>query len=485
MKRLVLFAVAAFLVLICVVTAYRTATFDSIQPVAESYTPLPIDGAAAVEHLAGALRCKTVSNRDREAYPVAEFKKLHRHLETAFPLVHKRLERQLIDELGLLYTWQGEDTAKKPAIFIGHIDVVPATENLDAWTRAPFSGAVYNGFIWGRGALDDKGCVLAILEAVEGLLASGFEPERTIYLAFGHDEELGGPRGARATAAMLKEKGVSAAYSLDEGLVITDGIVPGMSGPLALVATAEKGYVTIELSVETEGGHSSQPPAETTIGILARAITRLETSPMPAELKGPVKRMFEYAGPEMDLPMKVVLANLWLFGPVVKGQLQKGAATNAGLRTTIAPTIIHAGVKENVLPATGRAVINFRLMPGDTSDAVLAHVRETVGDPRVKLKFLGEPRPPSPVSDDRNAFFGAIAKSVRQVWPEAAVAPSLQIGGTDSKHYTEISQNLYRFTPFWFREHDLTMFHGVNEKVAVERYLEAIQFYGLVIQNTQ
>ena len=343
-----------------------------------------------------------------------------------------------------------------------------------------------DGFIWGgRGAIDDKGCVLAMLEAIEGLLASGFKPERTIYLAFGHDEEFGGPRGTRATAAMLKEKGVSAAYSLDEGLVITDGIVPGMTGPLALVATAEKGYVTIELSVKTEDGHSSQPPAETTIGILARTITRLEASSMPAELKGPMKRMFEYTSPQMDFPMKVVLANLWLFGPVVKGQLQKGAATNAGLRTTIAPTIIHAGFKENMLPATGRAVINFRLMPGDTSEAVLAHVREAIDDPRVKLEFAGEPRPPSPVSDNRNEFFGAIAKSVRQVWPEAAVAPSLQISGTDSKHYTEISQDLYRFTPFWSRENDLTMFHGVNEKVAVKRYLEAIQFCDLVIRNTQ
>lgn len=482
LKKLGLGLVVAVVVLAAVVVG-RTARFRSRQLTPEPCAPLALDEAALRNHLSQAIQCRTVSYSDPEQVDKAAFVRLHGVLQTSFPRVHATMRRETVAELSLLYTWPGTAPELAPVLLMAHLDVVAADPA--GWEQPPFSGAVADGFLWGRGAADDKGSVMALLEAAEALIKDGFTPKRTLLFAFGHDEEVGGVHGARSIAALLAQREIAPVFSFDEGLVIADGIVPGVAAPVALIAVAEKGYLSLDLTVRTQGGHSSQPPRDTAIGILARAVARLEAHPMPARLEGPVARTFAYAGPEMPFLMRMLFANLWLFEPLVKRELEAGAATNAALRTTTAPTIIRAGAKDNVLPAAARAVVNFRILPGDTVESVTAHAKRVIADDRVALKPVGHHGDPSPVSSDSGPGFTALATSIRQVWPEAVVAPSLQIGGTDSKNYVDVVKEQYRFTPFRFTSEDLPMIHGKNERVSLEGYAQAVRFYAQVMRNIE
>jgi carboxypeptidase PM20D1 len=332
--------------------------------------------------LAAALRFRTVSYQDPARLDAGEFLGLHRHLADTFPRAHRALAREVVGDLSLLFTWMGHEAGLAPVLLLAHLDVVPvdpATEG--EWTESPYAGAVTGGFVWGRGAMDDKLGVMGLLEAVELLVGEGFTPRRTVYLAFGHDEEVGGGHGAVALAKLLAERRVAPEFALDEGLTVTEGIVPGVGRPLALIGIAEKGYQSLELAVPTEGGHSSRPPRETGIGILAAALHRLETHQAPAAIAGAVEKLVAFAGPETDFLHRLALANLWLFRPLVLGRLEDMPDTNALVRTTTAPTMLEGSIKENVLPVRPRAVVNFRIRPGETIASVTEHVRRTIDDP--------------------------------------------------------------------------------------------------------
>jgi len=355
----------------------------------------------------------------------------------------------------------------------------------EAWTHPPFDGVVADGRVWGRGALDDKSSVMAILETTEALLAAGWAPKRTIYYCFGHDEELGGANGAKVMAGLLAERGIKAWFSLDEGSGIVEGVLPGLEVPAALIATGEKGYVSLELKVMGEGGHSSQPPPQTSLGILAAAITKLEAEPFPARLSGPLAAMFDTMGREMSLPLKAVLANQWLFKPLLISQLAASPTTNAALRTTTAATIMEAGTKENVLPIQSRAVVNFRILPGDTVEDVLEHTKRVVSDDRVEIAILpdSDVTPPSPLSDPASDSYQLIAQSVRNVHPHIPVGPGMTLGGTDSKHFYGVAENCYRFQPFLFGPEGLAAIHGTDEHLYIDRYLDGIQLYAEILRN--
>jgi carboxypeptidase PM20D1 len=366
------------------------------------------------------------------------------------------------------------------------MDVVPVEPGTEAdWTHPPFSGAIADGFIWGRGTMDMKASLTGILEAVEHLITQGFVPARTVYLTFSHDEEVGGSNGTAKIAELLEERGVRLDYTLDEGLVITHGIVPGVDKPAALVGLAEKGAVVLELSTRGEGGHSSRPLVSTAVGKLARAIHRLETNQMPARLDSPVADMFTYLAPEMPFAWRVALANRWLSDPWLIPRLEKTAATNASIRTTTAPTIIRGGVKSNVLPRDARAVVDFRILPGDTIAGVIEHVRATIDDPDITIRQVGrEPSEPSPVSGVETSSFSALRKTIHQVFPDVVVAPGLVIGRTDSRRYAKIADNSYRFLPMRLGPEDLKRIHGVDERIAVNNYLEIVRFYVQFLKNT-
>lgn len=426
-------AAVTALVAVLVVNALRLAP----PPAPAQRVMVQADTMAMARRLAGALRFATIS-RDDGQLDSAAFRGLHAFLADQFPRTHATLSREVVAGLSLAYTWRGRDPAKAPVVLMGHLDVVPVIAGTEGkWTHPPFGGDIADRFVWGRGAMDDKSTVLAVMEGIERLVADGFVPSRTIILAFGHDEEIGG-KGAQALLAWYRAKGwPQPALVLDEGGFVTTGMLAGVRQPVAMVGIAEKGFQSVDLTVETTGGHSSMPSAPTTIGRLARAITRLEDHPFPATLDGPTRRMMEAVAPAMGFGTRLAIANLWLTEPLVRGRMLAVPTSAAMLRTTTAPTIVGGGEKENVIPPVARATVNFRIRPGETGETVLARVREIVADTAVRVTAHGTfSSDPSPVSDPAAPAFRALADAIRETVGDAPpiVAPYLVPGGTDARH---------------------------------------------------
>ena len=299
----------------------------------------------------------------------------------------------------------------------------------------------------------------------------------------GDDEEVSGLRGALPIAELLQSRGVKLDWVLDEGLLVLDGVLPGLSKPAALIGLAEKGYATFFLSLDTAPGHSSMPPAHSAIGRLGAALAKLEAHPMPGGIQGVAAQMFGTLAPEMSGINRVMLSNLWLTAPLVEGQLQKSPSSNAMLRTTTALTIVRAGNKDNVLPGRAEAAVNFRVLPGDTIDSVEAHLRKQLGDDEIKIKRYPGNSEASPVSPTDSAGYRTIERSVRQSFPDAVVAPGLMTAATDSRHFSIVSDAVFRFSPFRMKNEDLARFHGTNERLAISNYGEMIGFYQQLLRN--
>lgn len=489
MVKRILLAVGVALLALLAVMAVRAARMPSRQAPAEAAVSIAVDADAAARHLAGAVRFRTISNERVEDTDTAAFLALHDYLAATYPLVHQTLQREPVAGLSLLYTWVGSEPSLDPIVLMAHQDVVPVVPGTEGdWLHDPFGGEITDGYVWGRGSMDDKGNLVAVLEAVEALLAQGFHPRHTVYLAFGHDEEVGGVRGASAIARLLRDRGVSRfAMVLDEGGAVVHGMIPGIQAPVALVGIAEKGYVNVELLVEGAGGHSSVPPAHTNIGVLAEAISTLEEHPFPARLDGPARSMFEWLAPEMGFGARVALANLWLTATPMTHVLLRSPETAAMVHTTTAVTIVEGGVKANVLPITARAVVNFRIMPGETGESVLERVRALIGDARVQVRLYGgDGVDPSPVSDVSGPAFQLLSRTVRQVLADQGVivAPYLVMGGTDSKHFAASSNAVFRFFPAPMGRDALTLAHGTNERLGVDGLAISVRFFRALLRNT-
>ncbi len=482
MRRL-LIAAAIALAAVTVVMAVRAAATPSRQVDAPPAQAIAFDTAAAAERLAAAIRVPTVSREDGPA-PDSVFGALHRQLAAAFPRVHATLRRETVGG-SLLFAWAGADTAVPAMLLTGHLDVVPVDSGSEGrWTHPPFAGTIADGFVWGRGALDDKGSVLAILEAVEALLAEGFSPARTIFLAFGHDEEISGLGGAMRLAGRLAERGARVEWVLDEGGTITRGLVPGVDGPVAVVGIAEKGYANVELVATDAGGHSSTPPAHTAIGRLALAVSRLEDDPFPARIAGATGALLEHAGPEMTLPFRIAFANLWLLERPMLARFTRDPRSAAAVRTTTAVTMVAGGTKANVLPVEARAVVNFRTLPGDSAGAVAARVQRVVNDSAVRVRLLPGASEPSPVASTESTGYRAVARAIRQVFPGTVVAPYLVIGATDARHYARLTPTVLRFTPGLETAASPPRAHGTDERVGIDEHARAVGFYAQLIRNS-
>ena len=420
------------------------------------------------ENLSKAIQYRTISFSEDAIPDSTAFFGFHRFLEATFPLTHSTLAIEKISTYSLLYTWQGSDPSKKPIILMSHQDVVPVDEpTINDWEAGPFEGKITDTDIIGRGTLDDKGTLVGLLEAVEKLLEEGFTPSQTIYLAFGHDEEVGGSKGAAEIAKHLKAKGVHAAMALDEGGFLANDLVPGIDGPVAMINLAEKGFASFRLIVETTGGHSSAPPRENTIGMLAQAIVDLENNQRPYKLVKPIDYQFEYMGAEMSFFQKMAFANPWLFKkPVLE-------ALNA--HTTTAPTIIDGGVKNNVIPTVAEATINFRILPGETIESTQKHIENTISE-KIKVEQVGFLTNPSPVSGIDSEAFKTLEKTIRDMFPSSVVVPGLVGGGTDARYFYDISDDVYRFYPIRLGPNSLSRFHGIDEKISKDNYKEIIEF---------
>lgn len=469
-------------IMVAAVVVFRAYATGSRQLAVPPVAVAAVDAKATAERLGGAVRFKTISFDDKPDASAEAFLGLHDYLTQQFPRVHRTLKLEKVGQYSLLYTWQGSDPSLKPVMLMAHQDVVPVAPGTEKnWLHDPFGGEIADGFVWGRGSWDDKSNLLAVLEALEMLLAGGASPKRTIIVASGHDEEAGGTRGAQAIAALLKARGTELEFVLDEGSLITEGIVQGIAQPVAMIGLAEKGSTTLSLTAEGPPGHSSMPPPASVIGSLSAALTRLAANPMPARMTDVSRGTFETLAPEMGLVNHLLLSNLWLTEPMVRWQLQKSPSSNALLRTSTALTVINGGNKSNVLPGRAEALVNFRILPGDTIASVEQHTRAVVADPSITVAPFGQGREASPVSPANGSAYQLINRTIRETMPGTIVAPGLVIAGTDSRHMGELSANVYRFEPIRAKPDDLARFHGTNERVSIENYVELIQFFHRLI----
>lgn len=484
MIRRVLWALVLALLGLAAAMGVNTWRQSSRQVGVAAAPPPAVDVEAAARRLAGAIPMRTVSSLENPQLADAEFDRLHAYLAQQYPRVHATLKKEVVGRKALLYTWAGSDPAARPVALMAHQDMVPIAPGTEAaWQVEPFAGVVRDGFIWGRGTMDNKGNLFAQMEAVELLLAEGFRPRQTVYLVMGDDEEVSGLRGALPIAELLQSRGVRLEWVLDEGLLVLDGVLPGLSRPAALVGVAEKGYATFFLSLDVAPGHSSMPPSRSAIGSMSAALARLEAAPMPGGIRGVAARMFDALAPEMSGVNRVMLSNLWLTRPLVERQLEKSPSSNAMLRTTTALTIVRAGNKDNVLPGRAEAAVNFRVLPGDTIDGVEAHLRNALANEAIQIKRYPGNSEPSPVSPAEGAGWRTLEQTIRQVFPEAAVAPGLMTAATDSRHFARLSDAVYRFSPIRVTGEDLPRFHGNNERIPVDGYVRMIQFYRQLLGN--
>ena len=466
MKKIILLIVTATVILIGVLV-FNTIMLNSKQVSSEKIDKISLPNDV-FENLSEGLKYRTISFGGDAVPDSTAFFGFHRFLKKTFPLTHSKLQLEKINTYSLLYTWKGLDSLKKPIILLSHQDVVPVDQpTLNDWEAGPFEGKISDTDIIGRGTLDDKGTLIGLLEAVEKLLEESFQPSQTIYLAFGHDEEVGGPNGAAEIAKYLKLKGVRASMTLDEGGFLAEGLVPGVDKTVAMINLAEKGFASFELTVETKGGHSSQPPKENTIGMLAQAIVDLENNQLPYKLVKPVDYQLEYMGPEMPFFSKLAFANPWLFKNTIL------EALNA--HTTTAPTIIGGGVKNNVIPTVAKATINFRILPGETIESVQEHVQNTISE-KIKVEAVGYLSNPSPVSGIDSQSYKILEKTIRGMFPKSVVVPGLVGGGTDARYFYEISDDVYRFYPIRLGPNSMSRFHGIDEKISKNNYKEIIEF---------
>jgi carboxypeptidase PM20D1 len=480
--KLSLIIIGSLLLVFIIATMFNTFTLESRQPSPKHFNGT-IEEDHAINTLSKAIQFKTISYQDRSKMDMKEFDGFISFLEQSFPLVHGELELEKVNGHALVYKWNGTNSTKLPIGLTSHYDVVPVLEGTEEnWEHPPFNGTIEDEKIWGRGTLDDKIGVIGILEAAEHLLKEGYQPSRDIYLMFGHDEEIGGDEGASKIVSRLDERGIKFDFVLDEGGAIVENMVPGVAQPVGVVGVSEKGSATAELSIEGSGGHSSQPKDRTNIGRIASAIAKLEETQFPADLKGPGEDLFEFVAPEMSFGMKYVFANKFIFEPVIEKILLQQPASAALIRTTIAPTIFHAGEQYNALPEKASAIVNLRLMPGDSLEEVKEYIEKTIDDKEIKVTLKGSEA--SGVSAVDSWHFRTIQQSAKNVYDDAVIAPYLMFAGSDAKHYDSIAENTYRFLPVQLTSEDLNRMHGTNEHISFKNYINAIRFYMEVIKES-
>lgn len=475
--------------------------FSSMQMQGIEQIEVPVDLDGAAQRLSQAVQFKTISNQDRSNFDEAAFHNYHQFIKESYPLVHKTLKREVLGEprqFSLLYTWEGKDPSLPPAVFMAHQDVVPiAEDSRDEWLVEPFSGDIKDGYIWGRGSLDDKNQIHAILEAAEMKIKEGFQPERTILFAFGHDEEVGGPEGAKHIADVVENRYEKIAFVIDESAPLTPGIFPGIRENTALIGIAQKGFVSLELSTSGVGGHSSMPPEETHIGVLSKAIAKVEDAKFPYKIHDAIRYQYRFMGPELGEE------NQELYKAVAFGSndemtemeakfievMSTNPVTRAMLHTTTAVTMFNAGVKDNVLPPGATAVVNFRPMPGDTPEVIIAHLKEVINDDRVSIRDISASTPATNVADPNGEGYKLLEKTIRQIWGnDLIVSPFFVVGGSDSKHFQarDFAPDVYTITAIQLENtKEFEGFHGVNERILVKEYGRSIGFFYTLMDNLE
>jgi carboxypeptidase PM20D1 len=448
-------------------------------PVKESMTAPPVNDSA-LKHFTEAIQIKTISWADTLPIDTAEFIRFRHFMERAYPLVHQKMERRIFNEFSYLYELKGSDTSLQPYVLMAHMDVVPVEPGTESrWSHDPFNGEVIDNVIWGRGVADDKGSVIAIMEAAEELLRQNFQPRRTIYLSFGHDEEISGHKGAALISKWFLDQKIRPELVIDEGGEITLEQFPSLKRPVAAIAVGEKGYLSFELSVNVPGGHSSMPEKETSIDILNRALVKVREKQMPFRISPPMAELFERLAPGLPFTERMAMSNQWLFGGMLQKKFESDHVTNSLFHTTIVPTMLKAGVKDNVIPSSATAIVNSRNMIFDPEESVIAFMKKQINDDRVKITPFKANTNPSPMTPANGPAFKKVEEIIYKVMPDVIPVPYVLMGGTDSKHFTKVSDGVIRFNP----SIDAKGYHGIDERLPVSDFSRMIFFFQLLIRD--
>lgn len=476
-KFLTLFTGLLLILLIFILV--RTFTFSSKQMKVQEQDFLEVPNSS-IEHLQKAIQFKTISYDDPKLIDSTAFLSFHNFLRSAYPLTFSDLSSETVNDLSLLLLWKGKDQTKQPVILMAHQDVVPVeAATSKQWHADPFAGTIKDGYIYGRGAIDNKGSLIAILESVELLLSKKFQPDNDIYFVFGHDEEVSGLRGAKAIAALLKSRGVKPAMVLDEGGIITEHKIPGLNKTAAVIGIAEKGYLTLELKINIPGGHSSMPESKTAIDQIAKAIVELKDNPFPANLGIAINHFMDYVGPEMPFVNKMAMANREIFKPLIVNTYSKSPAGNATIRTTTAFTVFTSGIKENLIPGEAYATINFRTTPETSAEEVIKHVKDVIDNNEIEITVRPNSQQPKQIADVNHATFKHLQKVISAFKKDIIVTPYLMVGASDSRHFSELTNQIFRFIPFT----DIEGLHGVNERIAGKEFKYGVSFYYYFIKD--
>lgn len=436
---------------------------SNADPTAQSVT------AHLADRLARLISVPTISLRvDRDDAAFATFRSL---LSEMYPLTHQELDHELVSDGCLLFRWRGGSGPS--TLLMAHYDVVPVAE--EHWTRPPFSGQIDNGVIYGRGSLDDKGPLFVILEAVESLLAEGITPDGDVYLSFGDDEEIGGSH-TTGVVDLLEKRGVRPGLVIDEGGAIISGMVPAVSGRLAMIGVAEKGIANFRLTARSQAGHASAPQKHGAAAQLARAIVRLDENPFPVRSNPVIVEMVKTMAARMPTWLAPI-ASTRLTRLLLPHLLAKLGGSIAPLaRTTVAVTTLSGSPAANVLANEATAMLNVRIAPGETVASTQAHLRKVLrgSGVTIEIEYGSDPVPVSPM---RGASFDRVKAALRQSHPDALPVPYVMVQASDSRHFARISGNIYRFMPFAISSDQLQSIHGADESLDISSLSAGVEFY--------
>ncbi len=473
---IILAAIVAFLAVILI----RAAMFKPKDSGKNEYEPVEFDRDAAVSALAELVRCRTVSYDDHSLEDDAEFEKLIAKLPELYPNVVKTCPMRRMDDRGLLFHWKGGKGDGKPSVLMAHYDVVPVEE--ENWTHPAFDAEIVDGIMWGRGTLDTKVTFNGVLSAAENLIKQGFTPENDIYFAFSGGEEVNG-KGAINIVNYFKENNIELEMVVDEGGAVVEDVFPGVSEPCGLIGIAEKGLINLEYSIASGGGHASAPKPHTPVGRLSMACTKVEAHPFKMHLTKPALEMFDTLGRRSTFLYRVIFANLWCFSGVLDTMGKKsGGEFNALMRTTVAFTQMSGSKAPNVIPPSVSMVSNIRLNPADSVDGAVEYIRSVINDPDVKLT-VGEHMEPSPISRTDCVGWERVVNAVSGTWQGCVVAPYLMVQCSDSRHYGDISDRVYRFSAMDLTAEERSTIHGNDEHIRLETAQRAVEFYIRVMKQ--